>query len=176
MKHIQENGSERGIGGCDFEDWSDRLLARDRVWTVKVLGVLDMKHAKELDNDFNNDVFSRVCSVVDDPDEIALSVREEIQGESEFLLPSSPVNEAKTRPVTVAGDNRSIQKGAWYQTMQKEMQRLIESKPFTAVDELPHRKNAVGSRWVLSNKSDTDGLTTKTKARSYGVHPDRVFG
>ena len=86
--------------------------------------VMDLKHTKELGHDFNNDAFSLVYSVVD-PDEIALAAREEIQGEPEFRLPSGPVSEAETPPVTVAGVNRSIHKGSWYQIMEKEMQGLI---------------------------------------------------
>ena len=86
--------------------------------------ILDPKHAKELEDDFNNDTFSLVCSVIDDPDEIALAAREETQGESKFRLPSGPVSEAETPPVTVAGVNRSVHKGVWYQAMEKEMQGL----------------------------------------------------
>ena len=41
----------------------------------------------------------------------------------------------------------------------------IESKTFTVVDELPHGKRDVGSRWVLSCKSDKNGKITKTDAR-----------
>ena len=48
--------------------------------------VLDLKHAKELEADFNNDVFSLVCSVVDGPGEIAMAVRDETLGESELSL------------------------------------------------------------------------------------------
>ena len=56
-----------------------------------------------------------MCSVVDDPDEIALVTREETQTESVFGLSSGSVSEAETLPVTVAGVNRSIRKRAWYQ-------------------------------------------------------------
>ena len=87
--------------------------------------VLNLKHTKELEDEFNNDGFSLVCSVVNDPVEIALAAREEVQGESEFRPPSGPVSKAKTPPVTVAGVNRSIHKGASYRAMEKEMQALI---------------------------------------------------
>ena len=50
---------------------------------------------------------SLVCSLVDDPVEIALAAREETQGESEFRWPGGPVREAETPPVIVAGLNRS---------------------------------------------------------------------
>ena len=91
--------------------------------------VLDLKHTKELEDGFNNDTFSLVCSIVDDADDIALAAREEFsQGKSEFGLPSGPVRGEETPPVTVSGVNRSTHKGAWYQAMEKEMQGLIQSK------------------------------------------------
>ena len=65
--------------------------------------------------------------------------------------------------MTEAGVNRSIHKGAL--GYGKVMQGLIESKTFTVVDDLPHGKKAVGSRWVLSYESDKDGQISKTKAR-----------
>ena len=40
---------------------------------------LGLKHTKDLEDDVNNDVVSLVCSVVDDPDEIALAAREDTQ-------------------------------------------------------------------------------------------------
>ena len=95
-----------------------------------------------------------MCGVVDNPDEIALAAREDTQGESEFRLPSGPVSEAETLPVTVAGVNRSIHKRAWYQAMEKEMKELVEWKTFTVMDEFPYGKKGVGSRWGLSYKSD----------------------
>ena len=58
--------------------------------------VLDLKHTKELEDDFNNEVYSLVCSVVDDPDKIAQAAREGAQGKSEFRLRSGPVSGAKT--------------------------------------------------------------------------------
>ena len=72
---------------------------------------LNLKHTKELEDDFNNDVFSFVCSVLDDPDEIVPAAREEIQEESEFQLPSGPVSEAEMPPVTVAIVNRVHSQG-----------------------------------------------------------------
>ena len=73
--------------------------------------VLDLKYAKELKDDFNNDVFSLVCGVVDDPHEIALAAREGTRGESECRLPSGTVSDAETPPVTVEGVDRPIQPG-----------------------------------------------------------------
>ena len=62
--------------------------------------------------------------------------------------------------MTVAGANRSIHEGTWCQAIKKEMQGLIESKTFTAVDELPQGKKVVGLSCVMSDKSDKDGQTT----------------
>ena len=45
------------------------------------------------------------------------------------------------------------------------MQGLVESNTFTVLDKLPEGEKAIGSRWVLSYKSDAEGMITKTKAR-----------
>ena len=101
VKRSQEIGSEQGIGSYDFDELSGSF-ACPRPWMDgEPPSVLDLKHAKELENDFNNDVFSLVCIVVNDPDAIALAAGEETQGESEFRLLSGPVSEAETPPVTV---------------------------------------------------------------------------
>ena len=76
VKRSQEIGSEQGIGGCDFNELSGSF-ACPRPWmNGEPPSVLDLKHAKEFEDDFNNDVFSLVCSVVDDPDGIAMAARE----------------------------------------------------------------------------------------------------
>ena len=51
--------------------------------------------------------------------------------------------------MTVAGVNRPIHKGEWYQAMEEEMQGLIESKAIAVVDELPNGKRAVEMDAVL---------------------------
>ena len=53
-----------------------------------------------------------------------------------------------------------------YQTIEKEMQELIKSKTFTAVDEFPHEKKAVGSRWVLSFSLIRMGKTLRRRLDS----------
>ena len=80
-------------------------------------------------------------------------------------MPSGPVNEAEIPPVSVAGVDRSRFKGAWYKAMETEMQGLVDSNTFTVLDKLPEGEKAIGSRWVLSYKSDAEGMITKTKAR-----------
>ena len=59
------------------------------------------------------------------------------------------MSEAETPLVTVAGVNRPIHKGEWYQAMEEEMQGLIESKAIAVVDELPNGKRAVEMDAVL---------------------------
>ena len=46
--------------------------------------VLDLKHAKELEGDFNNDVFSLVCSVVDDPTRLPWPPEKKLKGGLSF--------------------------------------------------------------------------------------------
>ena len=165
VKRSQGNSSEQGIGGYDFDTLSESFVCQRPWMDGEPPSVLDLKHAKELEADFNNDVFSLVCSVVDGPGEIAMAVRDETLGESEFRLPSGPVRVAETPLVTVAGVNRSIHKEVWYQAIKKEMEGHIESNTFTVVDELPHEKKVVASKWMLPCKSDKNGKITRTKAR-----------
>ena len=165
VKRSQEIDSEQGIGSYDF-DYLSGSFACPRPRMDGAPSVLDLKHAKELQADFNNGVFSLVCSVVDDPDEITLAPREVTQGESEARLTSGRVSKSETHPVTVAGLSRSVHKGAWYQATEKKMQGLIESKTFAVVDELPDGKKAVGSKWELFYKSDKNGQITKANGRS----------
>ena len=49
--------------------------------------------------------------------------------------------------------------------MDEEMKGLKESGAFKELNGLPEGEKVIGSRWVLSYKSDKDGNITKTKAR-----------
>ena len=62
------------------------------------------------------------------------------QGESEFCVPSGPVNQAEIPLVSVAGVDRSRYKGAWYKAMKTEMQGLVDSNTFTVLDKLSKEK------------------------------------
>ena len=107
-------------------------------------------------------------SMDDTPDDFAMVI-EGKEGESElqsdFEMPSGPVSEAEIPPVSVAGVCKSLYKGAWLWAMNEEMKGLKESGTFKELKGLPEGKKVIGSRWVLSYKSDKDGNITKTKAR-----------
>ncbi|CAM9174109.1 unnamed protein product, partial [Ascophyllum nodosum] len=49
--------------------------------------------------------------------------------------------------------------------MNEELKGLKDSGTFKVLDGLPEGEKAIGSRWVLSYKSNKDGNITKTKAR-----------
>ena len=80
-------------------------------------------------------------------------------------MPSGPVSEAEIPPVSVAGVNKSRYKGAWLWAINEEMKGLKESGTFKELKGLTEGEKAIGSRWLLSYKSDKDGNITKTKAR-----------
>ena len=84
VKRSQEIGSEQGIGGYDFDELLGSFACLRPWMDGEPPSVLDLKHTKVLEDDFNNDVFSLVCSVVDDPDDITLAAGEETHGESGF--------------------------------------------------------------------------------------------
>ena len=107
----------------------------------------------------NNSVLSLMGSMDDEYDDIALVV-EGTEGESEFEMPSGPISEAETPSVSV--------KGAWLWAMNEELEGLKDSGTFKVLDGLPEGEKAIGSRWMLSYKSNKDGNITKTKARLMG--------
>ena len=112
----------------------------------------------------NNNVLSLMSSMDDEYDDIALVV-EGTEGESEFEMPSGTISEAETPPVSVGDVLKSRYKGAWLWAMNEELKGLKDWRTFKVLDELPEGEKAIGSRWVLSYKSNKDGNITKTKAR-----------
>ena len=84
-------------------------------------------------------------------------------------MPSGPVSQAEIPPVSVAGVYKSRYKGAWLWAMNEEMKGLNESGICKELKGLPQEEKAIGSRWVLSYKSDEDGNITKTKARLVAI-------
>ena len=78
---------------------------------------------------------------------------------------SGPVSEKEIPPVSVAGVCKSRYKGAWLWAMNEEMKGIKKSGTFKELKGLPEGENTIGSRWVLSCKSDKDGNITKTEAR-----------
>ena len=145
----QEDESEEGLGGYDYNVLSDSLALRPLEFDVK---------------ESNNNVLSLMSSMDDEYDDIALVV-EGTEGDSEFEMPSGPISEAETPPVAVGGVLKSRYKGAWLWAMNEELKGLRDSGTFKVLDGLPEGEKAIGSRWVLSYKSNKDGNITKTKAR-----------
>ena len=145
----QEDESEEGLGGYDYSVLSDSLALRPLEFDVK---------------ESNNNVISLMSSMDDEYDDIALVV-EGTEGESEFEMPSCPIGEAETPPVSVGGVLKSRYKGAWLWAMNEELKGLKDSGTFKVLDGLPEGEKAIGSRWVLSYKSNKNGNITKTKAR-----------
>ena len=105
-----------------------------------------------------------MSSMDDEYDDITLVI-DGTEGESEFEMPSGPISEAETPPVSVGGVLKSRYKGAWLWAMKEELKGLKDSGTFKVLDGLSEGEKAIGSRWVLSYKSNRDGNVTKTKAR-----------
>ena len=68
----------------------------------------------------NNNVLSLMSSMDDEYDDIALVV-EGTEGESTFEMPSGPISEAETPPVSVGGVLKSRYKGTWLWAMNEEL-------------------------------------------------------
>ena len=107
----QEDESEEGLGGYDYNVLSDLLGLRPLEFDVK---------------ESNNNVLSLMSSMDDEYDDIALVV-EGTEGESEFEMPSGPISEAETPPVSVGGVLKSRYKGAWLWAMNEELKDLKDS-------------------------------------------------
>ena len=145
----QEDKSEERLGGYDYSVLSDSLALRPLEFDVK---------------ESNNNVLSLMSSMDDEYGDVGLVV-EGTEGKSEFKMSSGPISEAETPPVSVGGVRKSCYKGAWLWAMNEELKGLKDSGTFKVLDGLPEGEKAIGSRWVLSYKSNKDGNITKTKAR-----------
>ena len=145
----QEDKSREGLGGYNYNVLSDSLALRPLEFDVK---------------ESNNNVLSLMSSMDDEYDDIALVI-EGTEGKSEFKVLSGPISEAETPPVSVGGVLKSRYKGAWLWAMNEELKGLKDSGTFKVLDGLPEGEKAIGSRWVISYKSNKDGNITKTKAR-----------
>ena len=118
----QEDESEEGLGGYDYNVLSDSLALRPLEFDVK---------------GSNNNVLSLMSSMDDEYDDIALVV-EGTEGESEFEMPSGPTSEAETPPPwSVGGVLKSRYKGAWLWAMNEELKGLKYSGTFKVLDGLP---------------------------------------
>ena len=110
----QEDESEEGLGGYDYNVLSDALALRPLEFDVK---------------ESNNNVLSLMSSMDDEYYDIALVV-EGTEGESEFEMPSGPISEAEIPPVSVGGVLKSRYKGAWLWAMNEELKGLKDSGYF----------------------------------------------
>ena len=97
----QEDESEEGLGGYDYNVLSDSLALRPLEFHVK---------------DSNNNVLYLISSMDGEYDDITL-VFEGTEGESDFEMPSGPISEAETPPVSVGGVLKSRYNGAWLWAM-----------------------------------------------------------
>ena len=114
--------------------------------------LLDLLALRPLEFDVkvsNNNVLSLMSSMDDEYDDNVLVV-EGTEGESEFEMPSGPISEAETPPMSVGGVLKSRHKGAWLWATNEELKGLKDSGSFKVLDGLPEGKKAIGSRWVLS--------------------------
>ena len=149
----QDIESEMGPGGHDYDELTDSLASRPVDFDMQ-------------DSAYN--VFSLMNSMNDTPDDFALVIEGkegESELESDFEMLYGLVSEAKIPPVSVAGVHKSRYKGAWLWAINEEMKGLKESGTFMELKGLPEGEKAIGSRWVLSYKSDKDDNITKTRAR-----------
>ncbi|KAL8155216.1 hypothetical protein AgCh_000556 [Apium graveolens] len=60
-----------------------------------------------------------------------------------------------------------LQDADWVQAMQEELNEFERNKVWTLVP-IPKNRSVVGSKWVFRNKTDSDGLITRNKARLVG--------
>ena len=67
--------------------------------------------------------------------------------------------------MSVGGVLKSRYKGAWLWAMNEELKGLEDSGTCKVLDGLPEGEKTIGSRWVLSYKSNKNGNITKTKSR-----------
>ena len=75
------------------------------------------------------------------------------------------MSEEEIPPLSVASVERSRYKGAYQWAMNKELTDPIKNGTFKVLPDPPKGEKAINSRWVLSLKSDKDGMITGSKAR-----------
>ncbi|GKG02412.1 hypothetical protein Tco_0310048 [Tanacetum coccineum] len=60
--------------------------------------------------------------------------------------------------------SRELKHPGWVDAMQEELNQFYRNKVWTLVL-LPYGKTTIGFKWVLRNKKDEHGITTKNKVR-----------
>nr|GEV43169.1 putative reverse transcriptase domain, ribonuclease H-like domain, aspartic peptidase domain protein [Tanacetum cinerariifolium] len=69
--------------------------------------------------------------------------------------------ESEEEPKTV---HQALKDPSWIEAVQEELLQLKMQKVWVLVD-LPHRKRAIGTKWVYKNKKDEKGIVIRNKAR-----------
>ncbi|GJS40829.1 putative ribonuclease H-like domain-containing protein [Tanacetum coccineum] len=77
---------------------------------------------------------------------------------------------------------QALKDPSWIEAMQEELLQFKLQQVWTLVD-LPHRKRAIGTKWVYRNKKDERGIVIRNKARlvaqgytqEKGIDYDEVF-
>jgi hypothetical protein len=70
-----------------------------------------------------------------------------------------------SEPTTFKQALRHPKKTQWLEAIFKELQQLLSTKTFYFVNRSKARKRPITSRWVLKEKKNSEGETTKFKAR-----------
>nr|GEY23342.1 putative ribonuclease H-like domain-containing protein [Tanacetum cinerariifolium] len=60
--------------------------------------------------------------------------------------------------------HQALKDPSWIEAMQEELLQFEMQKVWVLVD-LPHRKRAIGTKWVFKNKKDERGIVIRNKAR-----------
>nr|GEX21328.1 putative ribonuclease H-like domain-containing protein [Tanacetum cinerariifolium] len=90
--------------------------------------------------------------------------------ESECDTQERPNAESSTKTVNTAGPvnnatpTYALDDESWVEAMQEELLQFKLMNVWTLVD-LPHRKRAIGTKWVFRNKRDQRGIVVRNKAR-----------
>nr|GEY31589.1 putative ribonuclease H-like domain-containing protein [Tanacetum cinerariifolium] len=77
--------------------------------------------------------------------------------------------------------HQALKDPSWIEAMQEELLQFKMQKVWVLVD-LPHRKRAIGTKWVYRNKKDERGIVVRNKARlvaqghtQEGINYEEVF-
>nr|GFB50453.1 putative reverse transcriptase, RNA-dependent DNA polymerase [Tanacetum cinerariifolium] len=78
--------------------------------------------------------------------------------------------------------HQALKDPSWIEAMQEELLQFKMQKVWILVD-LPHRKRAIGTKWVFKNKKDERGIMVRNKARlvtqghtyEEGIDYEKVF-
>lgn len=89
------------------------------------------------------------------------------EGERVVTIPSLHINDVESAPINYADEQKSEYKHAWLGTISRELLGLAHANTYSLAD-VPEGRKAVGSKRVVSWKTDKKGFVTKAKARLVG--------